>query len=157
MALKLLDTIEKINLTYFFNEYYSDYFIDRYILCGTINLKILLHLHLITKQNTWISFQVIVSLSYKPPWSWYCLRSSIGGCDPYVSSLGMFMSSMNIMILLPLGAPRWKNKQKILESKYICNKILQNWKRQNQYFNKLNVLLSINVTFQHWLKSIKSL
>ena len=36
----------------------------------------------------------------------YCLRSSIGGCAPYVSFWGMFRSSIMITISLPTGGPK---------------------------------------------------
>mmetsp|Transcript_24429 Transcript_24429/g.96936 ORF Transcript_24429/g.96936 Transcript_24429/m.96936 type:complete len:246 (-) Transcript_24429:4090-4827(-) len=43
--------------------------------------------------------------SYQPPWSNHCLRSSTGGCAPYVSRFGMFKSSTCSNATLPAGGP----------------------------------------------------
>mmetsp|Transcript_18361 Transcript_18361/g.62467 ORF Transcript_18361/g.62467 Transcript_18361/m.62467 type:complete len:229 (+) Transcript_18361:2307-2993(+) len=43
--------------------------------------------------------------SYHPLWSMNCLRSSMGGCAPYVSFSGMFRSSMKSTQRLPSGGP----------------------------------------------------
>ena len=51
------------------------------------------------------SFQVQTPLSYIPFRSINNLKSSIGGWAPYSSTEGMLMSSTNIAIFLPGGAP----------------------------------------------------
>jgi hypothetical protein len=43
--------------------------------------------------------------AYHCPWSKYCLSSSIGGCAPYISFAGMFISSTNIIHLVFFGGP----------------------------------------------------
>lgn len=43
--------------------------------------------------------------AYHWPWSKYCLSSSIGGCAPYISLAGMFISSTNITHLMFFGGP----------------------------------------------------
>lgn len=47
----------------------------------------------------------ICFLSYQPPWSIHCLSSSMGGCAPYVSNMGMFRSSMKKIKCFPIGGP----------------------------------------------------
>lgn len=44
-------------------------------------------------------------LSYQPPWSIHCRRSSTGGWAPYTSRAGMFRSSTKKTNLLPSGGP----------------------------------------------------
>lgn len=47
------------------------------------------------------SFHIHSSLSYKPRLSINSLRSSMGGCAPYYSVAGMFISSTKMAIFLP--------------------------------------------------------
>eukprot|EP00982_Pelagococcus_subviridis_P001395 11123-Pelagococcus_subviridis.AAC.1 len=46
-----------------------------------------------------------LSRPYHPPWSSNCLKSSIGGCDPYASRAGRFKSSTKKIARFPGGGP----------------------------------------------------
>ena len=52
------------------------------------------------------SYQTHSPLTYIPFLSRKSLRSSIGGYAPYSSTYGMLMSSINIAIFFPGGAPK---------------------------------------------------
>lgn len=45
------------------------------------------------------------SSAHQPSWSMYCRRISMGGCAPYVSGCGMFMSSTITITRLPAAGP----------------------------------------------------
>lgn len=47
-----------------------------------------------------------ISNNYQNPWSQNCLKSSIGGCAPYFSKAGIFISSTKIMHFFPTGGPK---------------------------------------------------
>ena len=44
-------------------------------------------------------------MPYHIPWSIHCLSSSIGGCAPYFSLAGMFISSTKMTLFFPMGGP----------------------------------------------------
>lgn len=46
-----------------------------------------------------------VLLPHQPPLSIICLRSSNGGCAPYISTSGMLRSSTKIIAVCPTGGP----------------------------------------------------
>lgn len=58
-------------------------------------------------QGHWAKIWVvpICFLSYQPWWSIHCRSSSMGGCAPNVSSMGMFKSSIKKTKYRPTGGP----------------------------------------------------
>lgn len=56
--------------------------------------------------NTSTKIFSCISNNYQNPWSQNCLKSSIGGCAPYFSKAGIFISSTKTMHFFPIGGPK---------------------------------------------------
>ena len=81
-----------------------------------------------THTRSTIFMKVRVLRSNQPPWSAHWRSSSIGGCAPYSSFLGMFKSSTSMTYCLPDGGPKTPLRRlSILPSRISCVMFADVW------------------------------